>query len=195
MPRRDLTAERTEQILDAFERCIVKHGLEGSSLEKIGEEAGMKRTILRHYIGNREDLIQALCRRVVARYRSHMASLEQLPASKNPVKTLLDNLFAEYTAESAADILVAESLIAAADRHPGVGGQMRDYMADFTATVSRLLERIHPKSAESARWTAAYGITSLLFNDASLIALSLPAKYRKAARACARNLIDGLERA
>ena len=65
MPRPDLTEQRTAEILDAFERCIVRHGLDGSSLEKIGEEAGMKRPILRHYVGNREALVMALAERVI----------------------------------------------------------------------------------------------------------------------------------
>ena len=53
MGRPDLTEVRTAEILDAFERCVARFGLEGSSLERDAEEAGMKRSILRHYIGNR----------------------------------------------------------------------------------------------------------------------------------------------
>ena len=32
MPRRDLTEERTEQILEAYERCVARFGLEGTHL-------------------------------------------------------------------------------------------------------------------------------------------------------------------
>ncbi|MEM7233345.1 MAG: helix-turn-helix domain-containing protein, partial [Planctomycetota bacterium] len=72
MPRRDLTKERTEQILDALERCVVHFGLGGTSLERIAEEAEMKRSILRHYVGNRDDLIVAMAERLAARYRRQL---------------------------------------------------------------------------------------------------------------------------
>ena len=72
MGRPDLTETRTTEILDAFERCVGRYGLDGSSLERIAEEAGMKRSILRHYVGNRTDLIHALTDRVVAGYRSQL---------------------------------------------------------------------------------------------------------------------------
>ncbi|MGI9303924.1 MAG: TetR family transcriptional regulator, partial [Gammaproteobacteria bacterium] len=60
MPRPSLKTQRTGEILDAFQRCIVKYGMQGASLERISEEADMGRTILRHYVGNRDDLIIAV---------------------------------------------------------------------------------------------------------------------------------------
>lgn len=192
MPRPDLTDERTEQILDAFERCIVKFGLEGSSLEKIGEEAGMKRTILRHYIGNREDLIRMLCKRAVTRWSEQLRALEQAPAGRHPHRTLLGHLFDDLADQSGETILVAESLIAAADRYAFIGDLMCGYMNDLTKVLSRRLALVHPDSKAAARWQVAYGLTSILFNDSSLATLHLPPKYRKAAKACAATLIDSL---
>ena len=60
MGRPNLTEVRTAEILDAFERCVARYGLEGSSLERVAEEAGVKRSILRHYIGNRDEMITGL---------------------------------------------------------------------------------------------------------------------------------------
>jgi AcrR family transcriptional regulator len=192
MPRRDLTHERTEQILDAFERCIVKHGLEGSSLEKIGEEAGMKRPILRHYIGNRDQLVEALGRRVVRRWNEHLDYLEMAPRGKAPTRELLQQLFGGSAGQNGAEILVAESLIAAAERHPAVHDLMRDYLDRFARVLSRRLALIHPAASAARRWQVAYGLISLLFNDSSLVTLRLPPKYHKAALACATVLIDSL---
>ena len=41
MGRPNLTEVRTSEILDAFERCVARFGLEGSSLERVAEEAGI----------------------------------------------------------------------------------------------------------------------------------------------------------
>ena len=38
MGRPSLTEVRTVEILDAFERCVARYGLEGSSLERIAED-------------------------------------------------------------------------------------------------------------------------------------------------------------
>lgn len=192
MPRPDLSAQRTEEILDSFERCIVQYGLEGSSLEKIGDEAGMKRTILRHYIGNREDLIRALSERVIGRWNEHLQVLEQAPDGDDPKETLLGYLFEDLADQSGDAILVAECLIAAAERYPFIGDLMRQYMDGLTKVLSRRLALVHPDSKPAARWKVAYGLTCILFNDSSLSTLGLASKYRKAAMACAGTLIDSL---
>ena len=70
MGRPSLAEQRKEEILDAFGRCVAKFGLEGSSLEKIAEEAGMRRSILRHYLGNRDEMVIALAKKVIGEYRS-----------------------------------------------------------------------------------------------------------------------------
>ena len=39
MPRKKLDGERIPQILDAFERCIMKYGIAGTSLNRVAQEA------------------------------------------------------------------------------------------------------------------------------------------------------------
>ena len=93
MPRRDLSGERTEQILDAFERCIVRHGLDGSSLELVATEAGVKRSILRHYIGNRNEIVMAMANRAIERnLRSFKARVDGIAEMKR-IDGLLKLLF------------------------------------------------------------------------------------------------------
>ena len=75
MGRKSLKEERSALILDAFGRCVARFGLEGTSLEQIATEAGVKRSLIRHYLGNRDDLILALATRVVARYRTMVAEM------------------------------------------------------------------------------------------------------------------------
>ena len=64
MARPDLSAERSEQILDAFSRCVARSGLDAVSLEEVAGEAGVRRSIIRHYIGNRDDLVAAFLDRL-----------------------------------------------------------------------------------------------------------------------------------
>ena len=68
MGRKSLSEERAKQIINAFATCILKYGLHDSSLERIAEEAGVKRSIIRHYIGNRNEVLKALVDRITCRY-------------------------------------------------------------------------------------------------------------------------------
>ena len=134
MPRRDLTEERTAQILDAFARCVVQYGLDGTSLEQVAEEAGVKRSILRHYVGNRDALINAMVERVVQKYAQQLeAMVAYLPEAGNErIETLLSLLFQPEPDESAQEAFVFETLIAAAGRYhssgPGCGSPLKNLL-------------------------------------------------------------------
>jgi AcrR family transcriptional regulator len=59
MGRRSLAAQRRVEILDAVQVCLVKYGLAGTTLPRIAEEAGMATSIIRHYLGDKQAVIQA----------------------------------------------------------------------------------------------------------------------------------------
>ena len=68
MGRKELAKERQDSILDAMERCISKYGLQGTTLENIASEAKINRGLIHHYIGNRDDVVQLMVERLLARY-------------------------------------------------------------------------------------------------------------------------------
>lgn len=74
MGRRSLANERRAQILEAFYRCISKHGLQNSTIKRIAQEAGVQPSILYHYFKNRDELVERLLEKVMedltARYVS-----------------------------------------------------------------------------------------------------------------------------
>jgi len=193
MGRPDLTKERTAQILDAFERCVARNGLEGSSLELVAEEAGVKRSILRHYVGNRDDLVRALGERVVAKYQQHVeGSLGQLP-DRGRISKLLEFFFPDEPFESAEATLVVESLIAAADQYPRIRELMTNYVEQLVTTTSGQLRREFPDATRKQCWAVAYGIVCICFNQESLTPLRLEDKFLQSARTCAKTLIDSLK--
>ena len=72
MPRPSLKLQRSEEILDAFERCVARYGIEGTTLEKTAEEAGLQRSLLRHNVGNRDDLLNSLVNRFISESRDSL---------------------------------------------------------------------------------------------------------------------------
>ena len=193
MPRRDLTEERTAQILDAFARCVVKYGLDGTSLEQVAEEAGVKRSILRHYVGNRDALINAMVERVVNKYSQQLGMMvAYLPKTGNErIETLLSLLFQPEPAESAQEAFVFETLIAAAGRYPQLRARLREPIEEFVDTVADQLELVFPHAQQQC-WTVACGIVSLYLTYASLAPLTLPQAYTEATLESARCLVASL---
>jgi len=190
-----LTAERTAQILDAFERCVARYGLEGSSLERVAEEAGVKRSILRHYVGNRDDLILALGERVIAKYRSDIGELIGSVTSKGRVNKLLEFFFPDQPFETIESTLIVESLIAAAEKYPRIRELKTEYIEELVATTADQLRQEYPTVTRQQCWAVAYGVVCICFNQESLVPLQLPNKFLQAARNSARRLIESLGRA
>ncbi len=57
MSRPSVKAEKKTAIMSAFVRCIAKRGLDATSLDDIAQESGISRSLVRHFAGNREDLV------------------------------------------------------------------------------------------------------------------------------------------
>ncbi|MEM7478425.1 MAG: hypothetical protein AAF483_25865, partial [Planctomycetota bacterium] len=101
--------------------------------------------------------------------------------------------FPNQSIESAETTLVVEALIAAAEQYPVVKTMMFDYVDELVSKIAEQLKLAYPASGKSQCWSVAYGLVSLCFNQESLVALQLPPKYLKAAKANSRLLIQSLE--
>ncbi len=67
MARARVDAERRAEILDAFESCVIRRGIDGTTLEDIACEAGKPRALVRYFAGNREALVTQLIDRLFER--------------------------------------------------------------------------------------------------------------------------------
>ena len=192
MPRPSVKAERTEEILDAFERCVARFGVEGSTLERIAEEAGLRRSLLRHYVGNRDDLLDALVARFLDRSgRESDALFAALPA-EGRADALIDFLFDESYADAQA-VLVADALVAASAHRPELGPKLRAWIEAFTGRIAEELARAFPAAATEACESVAAGLVGIYFTLDSLAPLGPMGRFRAGSLAAARRLVAGLE--
>ena len=66
-------AERTrDTILDAAETAFARQGFDGTSLQEIGEAAGVSRSTPAYFFGSKKELYEAVLARVVARAQTAM---------------------------------------------------------------------------------------------------------------------------
>ena len=192
MGRPDLSAERREQILDAFEYCIAHHGLEGSSLEMIAERAGVKRTIIRHYIGNRDDLLLALTERLVERSLARIDLVVAALPRRGRARALVKYLLSDGGDRDAEAGAAMDLLIAMADQHPACRDLLRGFMATMVDKVAEQLALASPGASRKACWSVANGILAIVFVADSLTPLHLEERFRKSWTRSALDLVETL---
>lgn len=100
MPRPNVSEERREAILQAFEACVVRKGIASTTLTDIAQEAGQARSLVRYFIGNRDDMVSCLIERLLARGETQLNALKNRKApvaAADLVDLLLDEVFADAT--------------------------------------------------------------------------------------------------
>lgn len=192
MARPDIKDGRREQILDAFETCVARYGIEGATLAKVAETAKLARPLIRHNIGNREALIEALVERFLKKSQSEMNKLVELLPNNDRVTTMIDWLFdPAYT--DARQVQVAGSLIVASDGDPKLAEKMRTWLNDFLRRVEEELIRCYPNASTKNIAAVAAGISGIYFNIEALYPLKDIAAISKASKQAALILVFSLE--
>ena len=138
MGRPNVKAQRTEEILDAFETCVARYGVEGATLERIAEQAGLARALIRHHVGNRDELLDALVTRFLKKSDQESREFfDQLPA-QNRSATMVEWLF-DPAYDDSHLIQVVDALFIAANSHPKLAKRLRGWVKDFIAEIEQAL--------------------------------------------------------
>lgn len=171
MARPSVKDERTEAILAAFERCVARYGVEGATLQRVADEAGLARGLLRHHVGNREALIAAVAERFLRKNDALTAELLAVLPASGRVEALIDLLFAPEYASEASDLRVADALIAAAGTRPELRKLLREWFEDFERKIAGELRRAYPAAAEEDLRAVTSGLVGIYFSVDSLALL------------------------
>jgi AcrR family transcriptional regulator len=191
MGRKNLTEERTAEILDAFARCMVKYGLD-TSLDQVAEEAGMTRSIIRHYIGNREEVVNALIERITADYLAELrADAAQIP-QEGMIAATLDYLFDDEEGYDDTDKLIFDVMMTAKDRYAGAKQTLIAMFEELITMFTDDLTYAYPQADEVRCRDVAYSVLALAMSNESLMGVGMDKRYRVAARASAEALIRTL---
>ncbi len=191
MARPDLSLERSEQILHAFSRCVARRGIDATSLEDVAGEAGVKRAIIRHYIGNRDDLVEAFLDRLETRLRRDNDEMRAWFAANPGVGNLPAYLLWDGD-DSEDDLPVLESVFAAARRDPAIAKRLTGWLEDFADAVGDVLRASFPDAEENEVRDVAYGVVAIYNNHRSMATLGAPSRYRAMALEAAGALIASL---
>ena len=178
MARPSLKEQRSKEILDAFERCVARYGVEGATLEKIAEEAGLQRSLLRHNVGNREDLLDALVNKYLDESTKTLELLESMITKETSPKEFVKYLFDESYSDPQA-VLVAQALIIAAPSYTQIAPRLQQWVEEFTSSIDKMLKLLFPKAKASDCRIVATGIIGIYFNVESLTPLGTMKSFKR----------------
>ena len=191
MGRKSLAAERREDILDAFEHCILERGIEGSSFQHIAQVLGMDRNIISHYFGNRETLVDAMTQRIVHEYDSRMnEALANLGQSAS-VMELVEAFYGQKDSAERTEILWAE-ISAYATRSETVRNRLRQSYDKMFWAVGEILKREYPNVSKEQLQTAVYTVTTLLDRSSTFEWIGVKGSPIKSAKAAIEKVLESL---
>lgn len=175
-------AERRAQLVNAFIDLVARESLEHVTLDDVAASAGMKRSALNHFIGNREDLIVATVDELAARYFTVMneaagaePDIEQLLA----VMFSKDWILANDIEDAAFDALLSEAM-----RNERTRDIVNSGYQQFIAKIEGALHRSYPYAPSAAVRETGYAIACLIEQNITFQQLGFPwARVRGAKQA------------
>jgi AcrR family transcriptional regulator len=152
--RPSVVAERRRQILDAVEECVVTYGLTGTTLDRIADTAGLTRSNLAHFVGNRDEIIEAALERSVTRFTELMqAEVADLPR-EDQLRAFLDSGFAGSERVRRATRLMNE-LSAAAVHNAHARAVLRPALERADSWIGDMVEARYPQASSEIRDSVA----------------------------------------
>ena len=192
MPRPSIKQQRRSQILDAYEICLTRYGVEGTTLDLVAKEAGLARPLIRHNVGNRTELQAATVERFIERSSESTQQLLDALPKENPLETLIDWLF-DPSASDPRMVLVSSALVAAGANDPALARSMREWTRDFVDKLINVAWLSHPDADDDAVRAVAVGIASAFFTAESVTPMGPMSDIRDACKQAAARLANTLK--
>ena len=193
MPRPSLKSARTETILEAFVTCVARYGIEGSTQERIAKESGIKRPLIRHYLGNRDEMIDALIDYMGTKFDEDTKAVFQNLPEEGRIEALIDMMLDYESAVTANKSVVYESIVACASQYPKARTMMLDCTARLLGGLEQELRAAFPRATAEEISATAYGIFSVSICLESLAPVDPPDAWVKSAHTAVRSLVKALD--
>lgn len=190
MARPQMGDERREQILEAFEKCVIRKGVAKTTLSDVAEESDLPRSLVRYFVGNRADMVDLLIDRMIERAEDGLAQLR--PKSRpQTTQDFVDFLFENTFANDVSNNVVGE-LWYMSERDESIRTRLAAMYGRVVHLMVAQMETDGIGSSGRERRDAANIILSLVYGQASFRELGMSGMAGKAAHAHARTIIDSL---
>ncbi|MEU4421997.1 TetR family transcriptional regulator [Actinoplanes sp. NPDC024001] len=192
MGRPSMAAARTEQIMQATGRCLQKNGLAGTTLERVAEESGLSRSHVRHYVGNRDDLLRKFAGWLYTGYEAEFIGKIAAAPGREKLPIAMDYLFSSGFLPISDDDTVIRELITAGIADASIRETMQGHYTQAIQAVENALAAEYPAASPGARRSVAYGLWCLAMGNSMMAELQLPVASGGLVRAAAEGLLERL---
>lgn len=188
MGRPSLAIERRRQILDGITRCVAVHGIADSSLERMAAESGFSRSHIRHYLGNRDDVILALWDHLMSPYSEQVALIATDPDPAARLNALIDFMFGPQWERLDSDAAL-DALFSAGATHPELQRRINQTYLSLEQQIAGIVRATDPSMPQRAADEVAYSLLCLAIGASAFSALPFPRSHRVAAHAMAHQMV------
>ena len=160
MGRKNLATERIDQILNAFEQCIIKHRLEGATLQRTADLAEINLGMIHHYIGRKEELLKAMASRLITRTQQEMAQFIQSTSNSQRLPLLL-TLFFDGDADENDKIV--EALYSSGYENKTIRAALEEINRLYRSIWADEIGRLHPTQSTERCQEIALAVLGLVY--------------------------------
>ncbi len=183
--------ERRRQIVSAFIDLVAERGLERVTLVDVAEAAGVQRAQLRHFIGNREDLVLAAVDELTRRYE--VSAAEMGMGDEPTIDRLISLLFSdELVYDQPVETAAFSALLAEAVLRPAGRGAVIKAYDMLLGQLASALRREYPGAPIARIRDVAYVVLCLVEQNTILQRLDYPRVRQLAAANAARRQVARL---
>ncbi|MDX3193436.1 helix-turn-helix domain containing protein [Streptomyces sp. MN03-5084-2B] len=191
MGRPSKAPKRIDEVLDAFTRCVARYGLEGVTLQRVADEAGMARGHIRHYVGNRDELRELFAQRIVGRYAGRAEQLAHAGAAGRRTEALVGYFFGEEM-EPSDDNAAINAILGAGRFDDALRERIRTVYTGLETLLRDALAADHPGRPPATYGDAAYQILALAYGHWTLAEMGFPAARARPAHQLALTIVDAV---
>lgn len=192
MGRPSLQKEREAQVLEAFMSVVARFGVEGATLERVADASGLKRPLIRHYLGNRDAMVHALAGYVVERQIAAIDELRAATTQASGLKGFVDTLFSDHGISDRNLNNAYQALVAAVEPYPDLRAPLLSVMVRFYDLAAEVVRRNAPQASTADIQAVAHGLVDLYLAIDALAPLSPPDDWARSSYDGALRLVRTL---
>lgn len=192
MGRPSLAPIRREQLLDAVEASILEVGVDGTTIVGVAQRAGVLPSLVHHYLGSRDDMLDAAVQRALQRIEALVVSALGDAPVRQRVRAQIDVLFSGQLDAPEINQLV-DQLVAASYLDPRIRQALRSMYSRFEGLLRDAIVDAHPNVSTARAEGVACAVLSLAHASATFAWLAFDPRQAKRCRAAALILIADLE--
>lgn len=189
--RPSIAKDRRRQIVEAFAECIRRYGLHGATVERVAQLLGFSRSLVFHYFGDTDALVQAVNQRILSTTLNRLLPLRDAPEPRR-ADAILDFLFQGPHYAELKDVVVMAEITSLAGRDKRVRAILAQGWDKAIEAVATVLQSAFPKANAKSCRSVGYALTCLAEQNWWQSFIGPAANYPSAARDAAELLVRSL---